>query len=316
MTTGITTNILDLIGNTPLLKVKPFAPTQKCNVLAKCEMFNPTLSVKDRIVYYIIKQFEKEGKLKPGYTIYEASTGNTGSSLAMIGSVLGYNVVISVPSKTSDEKINTMKSYGAEVVICREGVDAKSPEHYINAVKILKEKNPNSVLLNQYENEYNVDAHYKTTADEIWQQTNGKIDYFVAAASTGGTITGISKYLKQKNSKIKVIMADPFGSIFYNHFHKKEAVKYKSYIVEGAGKDKICPIHDFSLIDDAFQFTDDEAFGSAKNFAKQNGILIGGSAGGVICVTNKLISQYGLQDNQNVVALLADSGFKYLSRNM
>jgi cystathionine beta-synthase len=313
----IINSVVELIGNTPLLKVRNFiAPDYKCTILAKCEMFNPTLSVKDRIAYYILQRLEQENKLKSGYTIYEASTGNTGSAVAMVGVLLGYKVIITVPKKTSDEKINTIKSYGAEIVVC-DDVEVTSDQHYIAVTRRMHQQNPQSVFINQYENQYNVDAHYDLTGPELWAQTNGKIDYFVAAGSTGGTITGVGKFLKEKNPNIKIILADPVGSIFYNHFHGHPKEPYKSYIVEGAGKDKICPIHDFSIIDDALQFNDQEAFGTAKKFARTNGILIGGSAGGVMYVTTQVIKNYNLANQDvNIVTILADSGFKYLSRNM
>ena len=300
---------MELIGNTPMLHIK--LNKQYTNIFAKCEMFNPSLSIKDRMVYYIIKAFEQNGTLSKGSTIYEASSGNTGSSLAMIGTALGYTVKLFVPEKTSLEKINTMKLFGAEVIVCPNSNDAYSPQHYINQAQIACDKKPGAVLLNQYATLFNVDTHYNLTATEIWEQMDGKIDYFIAAASTGGTVTGIGKFLKAKSPKIKIILADPVGSIFYNHFYKQPLVP-SSYIVEGAGKDKVCSIHDFQYIDDVMQFTDEEAFNYIKICAKNNGLIIGGSSGGILAVADKLRQDATVSGN--IVIMFPDSGFKYLSK--
>jgi len=311
----IANNLLELIGNTPMIKLTQFNPNLTFNLYVKCEMFNPSLSIKDRIVLSMIRDLEKQQKLKPGNTIIEASSGNTGSSLAMIAAILGYKAMITVPKKTSQEKIKTMLAYGAEVIICPSDVAADSPEHYINQVDILASKTPGSVCLGQYSNPINVQTHYEQTAHEIWQQMGSNIDYFVAAASTGGTITGIGKYLKEKNPDIKIIMPDPVGSIFYHYFHEKNTdMTPTAYRVEGAGKDKICPIHDFDLIDDVVQFTDDEAFDTVRKLAQTEGILAGGSSGGALSVAEKLETQIKPQSKSiNMVVMLPDSGFKYLS---
>ena len=263
---GISNSIVDLIGNTPMLQLNNFLPQAKCNIFAKCEMFNPTLSVKDRIVVFMLRQYEIDGKLKPGYTIYEASSGYTGSSLAMLASVLGYKTVITVPAKTSQEKIDSMRAFGAEVIVCKGGVATDSPEHYTNKAYILSTKDAKSLYFNQYDNVENVNAHYYSTASEIWQQMGGKINYFIAPASSGGTISGVGKFLKQKNPDIKIILPDPIGSVFYNYFHGQE-LKAEPYQIEGAGKDKVCSIHDFSVIDEVIRVSDEEAFAAAKILA-------------------------------------------------
>lgn len=311
--TGITNSILDLIGQTPIIRLTRFTSTTNCNIFAKCEMFNPTLSIKDRVVLFMLRQYEAEGKLKPGFTIYEASSGNTGSSLAMLASVLGYKSVITVPAKTSQEKIDTMISFGAQVIICKSGVATDSPEHYTNKALILSSTNPKSIYFNQYGNIENVNAHYRSTATELWQQTGGKIDYLIAPASSGGTISGIGRFLKQKNPNIKIILPDPVGSVFYDHFYGNE-LKADAYQVEGAGKDKICSIHDFSVIDEVIKFTDEEAFATAKKVALTEGILAGGSSGGALAVAEKLSKRLLGDDMPNIVVMLPDSGFKYLSK--
>lgn len=310
---SIVNSILDLIGNTPMLRLTRFNPNLKCNLFAKCEMFNPTLSVKDRIVLFMLRKHEESGNLKSGVTIYEASSGNTGSSLAMIASVLGYHAVITVPHKTSQEKINTMRAYGAKVIVCKEGIKSDSPEHYTNMARILSEQDSGSLYLNQYGDENNVCAHACYTAEEIWQQTGGKIDYLIAPASSGGTITGIGKFLKQKNPDIKIILPDPIGSVFYDYFYGNELMP-QSYGVEGAGKDKICNIHDFNVIDEVIKFTDEEAYATAKRLALTEGVLSGGSSGGALFVAEKIASMIQDGNTLNIVVMFPDSGFKYLSK--
>lgn len=306
-------SVLDLIGETPMLKLTNVTTNLKCNIYAKCEMFNPTLSVKDRIVLHMLKQYEAEGKLRPGGTIYEASSGNTGSSLAMIAAVLGYKAIITVPTKTSQEKIDTMKSFGANVIICADNISTDSPEHYTNKARVLSEKHNGSIYFNQYGNIENNNAHYHYTASEIWQQMDGKIDYLIAAASSGGTISGIGKYLKEKNPKIKIILPDPVGSVFYDYFYDNKLAP-TPYKIEGAGKNKLTSIHDFSVIDQVIQFTDEEAFTAAKKLATTNGILSGGSSGGALVVAEKIAKSLSCDDQVNIVIILPDSGFKYLSK--
>ncbi|MED7789653.1 cysteine synthase family protein [Francisella sp. 19X1-34] len=308
-------NVFDLIGNTPILKLLKYHTYQKYNLYAKCEMLNPTLSIKDRIVLSMLRDYEKSGILKPGMKIYEASSGNTGTSLAMIGSVLGYEVIITVPYKTSQEKITTIKAYGATVIVCPNGVSTKSSEHYNNKAKILCDRDEKGLYFNQYESMMNVNTHFESTAAEIWDQMSGQIDILIAAASSGGTITGISKFLKEKNKNIKVILADPVGSVFFNHFNNQKHIS-SSYQVEGAGKDKVCSIHDFNFIDEVIQFTDEEAFLAAKSLAVKEGLLSGGSSGGVLCVADKIMKKLSKDKFKpiNIVVVLPDSGFKYLSK--
>ena len=313
--TKIAKSVLDLIGNTPIIKLAKFNPELKFNLYAKCEMFNPSLSIKDRIVVSIIKDLEEKRTLKPGCTIIEASSGNTGSSLAMVAAVLGYKAIITVPEKASQEKIRAMLSFGAEVFVCPSGVRHDSPEHYINKAKQLASGLTGSILLGQYENQLNVQTHYEKTAREIWQQMEGKIDYLIATASSGGTITGIAKYFKERNSDVKVIMPDPVGSVFYHHYHQQNETQLIPYLVEGAGKDQICSIHDFNYIDDVQQFTDEEAFSAVRKLARTEGILAGGSSGGVLSVAEKLNEGFSSKNTDiNVVLILPDSGFKYLSK--
>lgn len=305
-------NLLDLIGQTPLIKLSRFNSTFRFNLYAKCEMFNPSLSIKDRIVLSIIRQLEQTGELQPGGTIVEASSGNTGASLAMIAAILDYKAIITVPEKISAEKLQTIKSFGASVIVCPKNTSPDSPDHYMNKAKQLTSAIPNAVLLGQYERYSHVEAHYSQTAQEIWAQMKGKIDYFVATASSGGTITGIAKFLKEKNPNIKIILADPKGSIFFHYFKNKNTRFIPSgYKVEGAGKDQVCSIHDFEIIDDVLVFSDEDAFLAVDRLAKTEGLLAGGSSGGVLSVV-EVLDNHDMR-NKNVVVILPDSGFKYLS---
>ncbi len=309
----ISSSILDHIGNTPLIGLNQFNKRSDIHLYGKCEFFNPTLSIKDRMVLSMLRQYEYDGLLKPGSTIYEASSGNTGSSLAMIGKKLGYRVVITVPKKTSQEKINTMRLFGAEVMISEDGAHIDSPDHYVNKAKILREADVNGFYFNQYDNEENVMTYYKTISREIWDQTNFNIDYVICCASSGGTVTGIGRFLKEKNPQIKMILADPVGSIFYDFFHGN-ILQTQPYQIEGAGKDKVCSIHDFSLIDDVIQFTDEDAYQALNKIALTEGLLVGGSSGGALAVAEKLIDALPKAKQLHMVVILPDSGFKYLSK--
>ncbi|ETO92078.1 PLP-dependent cysteine synthase family protein [Legionella oakridgensis] len=306
--------ILDLVGNTPLLSLKKSNFPEHVNIYAKCEMFNPTLSIKDRIVLSMLRDYEKKGRLTPDTTIYEASSGNTGSSLAMFASLFNYKAVITVPKHTSLEKINTIKMYGGTVIVCEGKVPSSSSEHYMNKARILSENHSGSIYFNQYESEENVNTHYQYTGPEIWEQMKGEIDFLIAPASSGGTITGVGKYLKEKNQNIKVILPDPVGSVFYDHWHGNP-LKPHPYKVEGAGKDMVCPIHKFDVIDDVIQFTDEEAFDAVKRLAASECIFAGGSSGGALAVAEKIsLSFCNAQQKINIVVIFPDSGFKYLSK--
>ncbi len=309
-------NIIETIGNTPLIKLHKVCQTQYVNLYVKCEMFNPSFSIKDRIVLSMIRDFEKSGQLKPGGTIIEASSGNTGSALAMLAASLGYKAIITVPEKTSNEKVLMMQIYGATVHVCPGSAAKSSPEHYVNKAKILAEKMPAAIFLNQYENSTNPETHYQQTAVEIWQQLNGDVDYVVATASSGGTISGIGNYLKSKNPDVKVIMPDPIGSIYHHYFHHHNLdVEYKSFKVEGIGKDYICGNIDFNVIDDVTQVNDEQAFAAVKQLACSEGIFAGLSSGTAIHAALALAKELDKEQvAKNIVVVLSDTGLKYLSK--
>ena len=215
-------NILDTIGRTPLVKLQHLNPNPLVTILLKMESMNPSGSVKDRIVKHIIDDAEKRGLLKPGGTIIEATSGNTGAAAAMLAAIRGYQAILVMPDKVSQEKQNALKAFGAQIVITPTAAAHDSPEHYVNVAKKLAAETPNSYRLDQYDNPKNPEAHYLTTGPEIWNQTLGKIDYFVASGSTGGTITGVGRYLKEQNPKIRTVMPDPIGSIYYEYFKTKK----------------------------------------------------------------------------------------------
>jgi cystathionine beta-synthase/cysteine synthase A len=308
-------SVLASVGNTPIVKLNKLSPNPDVEIWVKLEMFNPSGSIKDRIVSHIIANAEKTGLLKPGGTIIENTSGNTGAAVAMIAAAKGYKAILTMPDKVSMEKQNSLKAYGAQVVVCPTSAPPSSPDHYENKCKLLAQETPNSFRINQYDNPLNPEAHYLTTGPEIWNQMNGKVDYFVASGSTGGTISGIGRYLKEKNPNIKIVMPDPIGSVYYE-FWKTGKVpaeeKGCTYFVEGVGEDHVCEAMDFKLVDEMYQFTDTDAFAVARKLAKEEGIFAGGTAGANVWAAIKLAST--LTKPAVIVTVAPDSGVKYLSK--
>ncbi|OJU80488.1 MAG: cystathionine beta-synthase [Chlamydia sp. 32-24] len=306
-------SILDTIGKTPLVHLKKICPNPDVTLLAKIEYFNPGGSIKDRIVLHIINHAEQKGLLKPGGTIIENTSGNTGAAVAMIAAVRGYKAILVMPDKVSKEKQNTLKAFGAEIIVTPTAVPHDSPEHYENVAKRLAQDIPNSFRINQYDNLKNPEAHFQTTGPEIWEQTNGKIDYFVASGSTGGTISGIGKYLKSKNSKVKILMPDPIGSIYKEYFDtgKIPTEGNCNYYVEGIGEDRLTEAMDFSVVDQMIKVKDQDAFDTARLLAKKEGILAGGSAGANVWGALQLAETIS---KGVIVTIIPDSGVRYLSK--
>jgi cystathionine beta-synthase/cysteine synthase A len=306
--------LLDVIGNTPMIKLRNINPNPLVTILMKAENFNPSGSIKDRIVKHIIDDAEKQGLLKPGGTIIENTSGNTGAAIAMLAALRGYRAILTMPDKVSQEKINALKAYGAEVVITPTSAHPNSPEHYVNTAKRLAEEIPNSFRLNQYDNLKNPEAHYRYTAPEIWEQCHGKVDYFVAGGSTGGTISGIGKFLKERAPHVKVIMPDPIGSIYYAYFKTGEipAGGNCNYYIEGVGEDHLAGAMDFSVVDDVVQVKDSDAFHTARSLARHEGILVGGSSGMNVWAAMELAKT--LTKPATIVTVLPDGGIKYLSK--
>lgn len=307
-------SILEIIGNTPLLTLSHINPYPHVKLLAKAEFFNPSGSIKDRIVLHIINDAEKRGLLKPGGTIVENTSGNTGAAVAMIASIRGYKAILTMPDKVSQEKQNALKAFGAEIRVCPTSASPDSPDHYVNVAKRLAKEIPNSFRLDQYDNPKNPEAHYLTTGPEIWEQTDGKVDYFVASGSTGGTISGVGKFLKEKNPKVKIVMPDPIGSIYYAYFKTGKIPEGGNcnYFVEGIGEDHLAKAMDFSVLDDVMQFTDKDAFATSRQLGKKEGILSGGSSGANVWAALEIAKR--LKEPATIVTVLPDGGIKYLSK--
>ncbi len=308
----IVDTILETVGNTPMVRLRHVASGFPGAVLAKIEAFNPGGSVKDRIAIAIVQEAEAKGLLKPGGTIVEATSGNTGMGLALVASVKGYRSIFVMPDKVSKEKINLLKSLGAEVVITPTALPPDSPDSYYEVAKRLGRDIPGAYLANQYYNPTNPEAHFRTTGPEIWTQTGGKIDYFVAALGTGGTISGTARYLKSQNPKIKVVGADPVGSILKDYFYTKKMVPAKTYKVEGIGEDFLPGTMDFSMIDEVISVNDAQSLNLARRLAREEGILAGGSAGTALYAALQV--SRSAKQGQVVVVIIPDTGERYLSK--
>lgn len=303
-------NIIETIGNTPLVRLNSVTKGLKPTILAKVEYFNPGGSVKDRIGIRMVEDAEKKGLLKKGGTIVEPTSGNTGVGLALVAAMRGYKTIFVMPDKMSKEKIALLKAYGAEVVITPTNVAPDSPESNISVAKRLSQEIPGAFMPMQYFNKANPDAHYETTAPEIWRDTDGKLDAFVAGMGTGGTITGIARYLKEKNPKIRIIGADAEGSMYHHKFYKTEGAVH-SYKVEGIGEDFMPGTIDLGLVDDIVTVCDRGAFYMARRLAREEGILAGGSSGAAVLAAVETAKK---MDGGVIVVLLPDTGRNYLSK--
>lgn len=300
-------NVLDLVGKTPLVKLNRIAAGVKPLVLAKLEQMNPGGSVKDRIAIHMIEAAERDGKLKKGGTIVEPTSGNTGVGLAQVAALKGYKCIFVMPDKMSQEKIRLLKAYGAEVVITPTAVHKDSPESYYSVAERLSRELPNAFQPNQYVNPANPECHYLTTGPEIWEQTGGKIDVFVAGMGTGGTITGVARYLKEKNPNIKIVGVDPEGSLY-------TGTEVRPYKIEGIGEDFIPATIDLDIIDHMVTVSDRESFLVARRLAREEGLLVGGSAGSAVVGALKYARSANMKETETMVVLIPDGGLKYLSR--
>ncbi len=307
-------NIIETIGNTPLIKLNSITKSIKSDVFVKVESFNPGNSVKDRMAVKMIEDAEKEGKLKPGGTIVEGTSGNTGMGLALAAIVKGYNLICVSNDKQSKEKFDVLRAMGAKVVVCPKDVEASDPRSYYSVSKRISEETINSWYVNQYDNPSNTLAHYESTGPEIWDQTDGKIDHFLVGVGTGGTISGVGKFLKEKKSSVKIWGIDTYGSVFKKYhetgiFDKNEIYPYST---EGIGEDILPENVDFSVIDHFEKVTDKDAALYTRKLAREEGIFAGNSCGAAIAGLIQLKENF--KKNQVVVALLHDSGSRYIGK--
>jgi len=305
-------NILEAVGHTPLIRLNRINKGLKPQIYVKAEYTNPGGSVKDRIGITMIDEAEKQGLLKPGGTIIEGTSGNTGMGLALVAAVRGYKMIFTITDKQSKEKVDLLKALGAEVIVCPTAVEPDDPRSYYSVAKRIAKETPNSYYPNQYDNPMNPEAHYRTTGPEIWEDSEGKITHFVCGMGTGGTISGAGKYLKEKNPSIKIIGVDPYGSLYYDFFKTGEVAKAKTYVVEGIGEDFFPTTMNMKILDDVVQLTDEECFVVARRLVKLEGLFTGGSGGG--CISGALRLAAGLGPDAFIVALLPDTGMRYLSK--
>src|SRR5262245_51966183 len=305
-------SVLETVGHTPLVRLRVVARDCPATVLAKLEFFNPGGSVKDRIGLAMVEAAEKEGRLKPGGTIVECTSGNTGMGLAMVAAVRGYRAVFCMPDKVSIEKVNLLKAFGAEVVLSPTAVAPDSPESYYSVARRITKERTGAVLMDQYHNPANPDAHYQSTGPELWKQTAGRITHFVTGMGTGGTISGTGRYLKEKNAAVRVIGADPVGSILRHYHCTGEIIEAHPYKIEGVGEDFIPTATDFSVVDEVIPCNDRDGLNMARRLAREEAIFVGGSAGMAAWVAIQVARRAGPDDL--VVVLLPDTGERYLSK--
>ena len=309
-------SVLELVGNTPLIQLNKMAAGLPGNFYAKVEAFNPGHSAKDRIAMHIINSAEEKGILQPGATIVETTSGNTGFSLAMISIIKGYKCILAVSDKSSPDKIDMLKSMGAKVYVCPASVAADDPRSYYEVAKRVHQETPNSIYINQYFNDLNIEAHYRSTGKEIWEQTNGNVTHVVVCSGTGGTISGIGRYLKEKNPAIKVLGVDAFGSALKKYhetreFDEKEIYSYK---IEGLGKNLIPTATDFDIIDQYVKVTDKESALVAREISRTEGLFVGYTSGAAWQAVKQYAAQGAFDTNSNVVVVFPDHGSRYMSK--
>ena len=305
-------NILEAIGHTPLIKLNRLSRGFKAETYAKCDYLNPGGSVKDRIGISMVEDAEKRGLLKPGGTIIEGTSGNTGMGLALAAVIKGYKAIFTITDKQSKEKIDLLKAMGAEVIVCPTAVEPDDPRSYTSVAKKLAKEIPNSFHANQYDNPANPAIHFETTGPEIWEDSDGRVTHFIAGMGTGGTITGIGRYLKKQNPEVKIIGVDPLGSILHDFFHNGTISKAETYKVEGIGEDFLPKALDFTVIDDIVQASDKDSFLWARKLARMEAIFAGGSAGTAVAGAMKVLP--ALTEKDFVVIFIPDTGMRYLSK--
>jgi cystathionine beta-synthase len=305
-------NILELVGHTPLVKLNKLTKGLKPLVLAKMESLNPGGSVKDRIGIAMVERAERLGELKPGGTVVEATSGNTGIGLALACAIKGYRSVFVMTDKCSQEKVRYLKALGADVLVVPAAAKHESPDHYLNVARRIAHETPNAILTFQYGNPANPEAHYHTTGPELWEQTEGRITHFVAGIGTGGTISGTGRYLKEKNPNVKIIGADPYGSIFKSYKESGHLMEATPYLVEGIGQDTIHENVHFKYIDQIINITDRDSFNTARRLGREEGIFCGGSTGTLAAAALKVAEMASEEDV--IIFIVCDTGERYLSK--
>jgi cystathionine beta-synthase len=305
-------NVLSAIGRTPLVRLQKLVGPEDATVLAKLEYLNPGGSIKDRMALHILERAEKAGLLRRGGTIVENTSGNTGVAIAIFAAVRGYRCVFTMPDKMSKEKQDALKAFGAQVIVTPTNVPADSPDSYYSVAKRVAAETPNSFYLNQYHNPDNVEAHYRSTGPELWEETGGRIDAFVAGLGTGGTMSGCGRFFKEKNGKVLNVGVDPVGSVYFSMFKTGKLTTPHVYKVEGIGEDMMCGAMDLSVLDDVRQVTDAQAFVMARRLAREEGVFAGGSSGAAVHVAVQVARELGR--GKTVVVPLPDGGRSYVSK--
>lgn len=308
---GALANITEAVGNTPIVKLNKVTKGLKSEIYVKCEYLNPGGSHKDRLAWNLLRRAEENG-LRPGGTIVEATSGNTGASLALLAAVRGYKCVFVMPDKMSQEKVQTLRAFGAKVVVCPTAVEADDPRSYYKVSRRIADETPNSFYANQYHNPANPEAHYISSAPEIWRQTKGDFDVFVAGMGTGGTISGCGRYFKEKNSKIRIVGVDPVGSLYYDFVKSGRITKPFSYKVEGIGEDFFPTTMNLKILDDIVRVDDKECFTMTRELTHLEGLFVGGSGGAAVAGAIKLART--LKTPKKILVFLCDSGQKYVSK--
>jgi len=313
---GVYDSLLDLIGNTPLLELKKITKGLKGRFFGKLEAFNAGHSAKDRVAKYVIEDAERKGLLKPGSTIVETSSGNTGYSLAMISALRGYKCIIAISDKSSHDKVEMLQALGAEVHLCPANVAPDDPRSYYEVAKRIHKETPNSIYINQYFNPLNPEAHYQSTGREIWEQTQGEITHVVVCSGTGGTISGIARYLKEQNPKVQVLGVDAYGSAIkkYHDTREFDPAEIYPYKIEGMGKNLIPTATDFDVIDEFVKVTDKDAAITARELARTEGLFMGYTSGAAMQAVRQYAEMGRFDENSIVVVLFADHGSRYMNK--
>ncbi len=309
---GAVANILEAVGHTPVVKLQKLARHVAASIYVKCEFLNPAGSMKDRVAMNIVADAERRGLLRAGGTIIEATSGNTGMGLAMVAAIRGYSCIFVMPDKMSHEKIASLRAFGAKVVICPTAVEPEDPRSYYSVSRRLVEDTPGAFYANQYHNPANPEAHYTSTAPEVWEQTNGEIDVFCAGMGTGGTISGCGRYFKERKPGFKIVGVDPIGSLYYEYIKTGRLTKPFSYYVEGIGEDFLPSTMNLKLIDEIVRVDDKECFMMTRRLTREEGLFVGGSCGAAVAGAIKYAEQSGKKEN--ILVLLPDGASKYLSK--